>query len=460
MSVFGFGLGFGCQRGTASGGGLSLSAVTLASGELNLTLNKTATVYYLISASATQMTGAAIKAAVIATTPVVYGDFVAVSGVNDEAITLTPLSAGDWYLHVAADDGISIVAAAPFGFTYSPDVTAPTLSGVSVANTTTTATLSWSTNEANGTAYWLVDTNATRTAAQVIAGGTFSGSRAVTVTGAQTDFAATGLTVSTAYYFHLVHQDAAGNNSTVSNTSFNTTAAYSPVAVQFDASETLAQTSVFTATGSKYALFAASFYCVGSIPSSNALILFQTAGGNDRAYLNFASSGRLQFTALDAAGTDIATLLCATSTIAADTWYTVIYALDTTQGSIATRLRGYIRPAGGAWSDLATGAGSHTATLDGIVDTCGRGRVNYLPGSSVYYSDLYARIDATLDISNSTNRDKFLPTVNKGTDGSTPTGSAPQIYLSGAVGSWHTNKGTAGGFSLTGTLSTAPSAPT
>ncbi len=109
--------------------------------------------------------------------------------------------------------------------TAAGDTTPPTLSGVSLTETDTTATLVWSTNEGNGTAYWLVDGNATRTAAQVIAGGTFAGSRTVTATGAQTAFVATSLTAATAYYFHLVHQDAAGNNSTVSSTSFTTDAA-------------------------------------------------------------------------------------------------------------------------------------------------------------------------------------------------------------------------------------------
>jgi hypothetical protein len=104
----------------------------------------------------------------------------------------------------------------------SADVTAPVLSGVSVAKTDTTATLSWSTDEGNGTAYWLVDANATRTAAQVIAAGN---SRAVTTSGAQADFSASGLTASTSYHFHLVHQDAAGNNSAVNSTSFATDAA-------------------------------------------------------------------------------------------------------------------------------------------------------------------------------------------------------------------------------------------
>ncbi|MCE6967566.1 putative Ig domain-containing protein [Cereibacter sphaeroides] len=99
------------------------------------------------------------------------------------------------------------------------DTTAPTLSGISVTPAATEASLAWSTSEGNGTAYWLVDGNASRTAEQVIAAGN---SRSVSASGAQATITATGLTASTGYTFHLVHRDAAGNASTVSSTAFTT----------------------------------------------------------------------------------------------------------------------------------------------------------------------------------------------------------------------------------------------
>jgi Concanavalin A-like lectin/glucanases superfamily len=37
-----------------------------------------------------------------------------------------------------------------------------------------------------------------------------------------------------------------------------------------------------------------------------------------------------------------------------------------------------------------------------------------------------------------------------GDDGSTPTGTSPLVYLSGPIDDWHTNKGTGGGFTITG----------
>jgi hypothetical protein len=105
----------------------------------------------------------------------------------------------------------------------APDVTAPTLTlplGSQLA--TTTANLGVTTNEANGTLYYVVTTSATPpTAAQVKAGqnnsGTaamYAGSQAISSTGAKTA-TATGVTAGSRYAYYM-HEDAAANQSTVS----------------------------------------------------------------------------------------------------------------------------------------------------------------------------------------------------------------------------------------------------
>jgi len=108
-----------------------------------------------------------------------------------------------------------------------PDIVAPTLSSpVDTANGTTAATGSVSTNEGNGTLYWVVSTSGTApSAAQVKAGqmhtgsaAAASGSQAVSGTGVQTlSPAPSGLTASTAYTIHFMHEDAAANQSAVSS---------------------------------------------------------------------------------------------------------------------------------------------------------------------------------------------------------------------------------------------------
>lgn len=48
---------------------------------------------------------------------------------------------------------------------------------------------------------------------------------------------------------------------------------------------------------------------------------------------------------------------------------------------------------------------------------------------------------------------------NLGATGSTPSGTAPLIFLSGETVDWHTNKGTGGGFTENGALTTASTSP-
>lgn len=113
------------------------------------------------------------------------------------------------------------------------DTTAPVLtSPVGTSTGTTTATVGATTDEGNGTLYAVVTSSATQpSVAQIKAGQTnagatapWSGSVAVSSTGAKT-LNATGLTASTSYYAHLVHTDAAGNNSNVVTSAQFTTAA-------------------------------------------------------------------------------------------------------------------------------------------------------------------------------------------------------------------------------------------
>lgn len=101
------------------------------------------------------------------------------------------------------------------------DTTAPTLTSPSATATgATTASGSVTTDEANGTLYWLASGNASEAVATVKAGS----SQAVSASGVQ-NVTVTGLTASTPYYLHFVHTDAAANDSTVATSAQFTTAA-------------------------------------------------------------------------------------------------------------------------------------------------------------------------------------------------------------------------------------------
>ena len=102
------------------------------------------------------------------------------------------------------------------GDTAAPTLTSPTAS----ATGATTASGSVSTNEANGTLYYLASANATESVATVKAGS----SQAVSASGVQ-NVTVTGLTASTSYYLHFVHTDAAANDSAVKTSAQFTTSA-------------------------------------------------------------------------------------------------------------------------------------------------------------------------------------------------------------------------------------------
>jgi hypothetical protein len=102
------------------------------------------------------------------------------------------------------------------------DTTAPTLTSPSATATgATTASGSVTTNEANGTLYYLASANATELAATVKAGS----SQAVTQSATPQSVSIAGLTASTSYYLHFVHSDAADNDSSVATSPQFTTSA-------------------------------------------------------------------------------------------------------------------------------------------------------------------------------------------------------------------------------------------
>lgn len=100
------------------------------------------------------------------------------------------------------------------------DTTPPTLSSPS-ANATgqTTANASVSTDEGNGTLYVLISTASSASAGTIRSTGQSS---TVTATGTQAA-SFSGLTAATTYYVHWVHDDAAGNASSVASSASITT---------------------------------------------------------------------------------------------------------------------------------------------------------------------------------------------------------------------------------------------
>lgn len=263
-----------------------------------------------------------------------------------------------------------------------------------------------------------------------------------------------GLTMGVSANIELQAINSVGDSAASDLKAETPTNTYAIVPAQFDNAEKLEATSGLTLTGSKMAIIAFNLFAPTTWPTSNAFVGVGSGANTDRMRVSGSSSGRMNFFFADSAGTQIASVSTATTTFVADTWYGVVMAIDTTTG--VQRLRVYIRTNGGAWTSVIN---STTMTADAVIGSCTRGIVHDTTGA-LYLADLYVNMGEWLDLSVGSNLDKFLPATNKGATGATPTGAQPELFFSGAIGSWHTNKGAAGSLTLTGTLSTAPSGPT
>jgi hypothetical protein len=102
-----------------------------------------------------------------------------------------------------------------------PDTIPPVISVVFSSPSSTSVSFTWQTDEAGGTAYWIIDQNPTRNLSQMLASSNFF---AVTASGTQSQITQSGLTPGTQYYIHILHRDASNNDSNIFNSGFQTTA--------------------------------------------------------------------------------------------------------------------------------------------------------------------------------------------------------------------------------------------
>jgi len=339
--------------------------------------------------------------------------------------------------------------------TVGADVTAPILSSASgTATGTTTADLSVTTDEGNGTLYTVVTGSATEpTATQIKAGqdhtgsaATFADDQVITTTGAKS-FSATGLTAAATYYAHFMHEDAATNQSTVArSSSFTTDASFTAQSTSFNGTTSQLRSTSLSLSGAQEGTFAIWLYYDGSWTNNHAPYSCKV-GTTLVMSVAAQTSGRLQV--FLSPGT---TWTSATSVFAGDGWYHVLVSYKSGDGGFFKISVNGATPADGP--DI-------TATTLDIGGTITRCSVGSLDGSLFWGGDLayvYHDVDTALDITVQANREKFILAgvpVDLGGDGSTPTGAQPAFYFDG--GATMTNLGSGG--SLTPTDLTAGTTP-
>lgn len=192
-----------------------------------------------------------------------------------------------------------------------------------------------------------------------------------------------------------------------------------------------------------------------------ALSIIRTAGSE--MSVTKGSDNVFRVLVNDAAGAKSFQIPTATAYTAGATWLHLLYSWDTnfSAGNKIAHLyvngvndKGTVTDADTAfdcdytWTDMRIGAAivpSPVQKFDGCM------------------SEFYFAPGQFLDFSDPSNRLKFRKSNGKpqdlGSDGSTPTGTAPKVYLKNAAASFGNNSGTGGNFTITGSLDTASTSP-
>ena len=348
------------------------------------------------------------------------GQAVSATGVQNVSATgLTASTAYFWhYQHqdAAANDS-TVVSSAQFT-TAASDTTAPILtSPVGTQTGQTTATIGATTDEGNGTLYGVVTVSGTPpSAAQVKLGqdntgaaATFAGNVAVSSTGAKT-INATGLTSATAYFAHLMHEDAATNQSNVISSAQFTTASSDTVPPTFSVPPAV---SAITPTGATLSatidetgdIFAVVVPQAATDPTPAEVVAGQASGGGAPA----ASASVTNNTVMSSAVTGLTALTAYKAVFVArdtagnlqTTVTTVNFTTEGTQTSIMKNGAGTLHAneaftyvwfaAAASLSDMATATratGSGTSEADGTASvpqaSPGIVMISFADGS-VYY---------------------------------------------------------------------------
>ena len=229
--------------------------------------------------------------------------------------------------------------------------------------------------------------------------------------------------------------------------------AYSPSATLFESGEYMNDATLTTSgpSGSKKLLISFGFEVVDTWPSTGQLFDMRDSGGNQRVYCNFASSGRLWFLVKNSGGTTISQFITSTSEFSVNTFYQVAFEIDTTTGTE----RGTMIKNGEVVS-LGTGP---SIVADGEIPVITRLYVAGTSGLSedVALAELYINLAESLDLTVEGNREKFYADgnfVDLGSDGSTPTGTAPLMYYKNGFATFNEDEsGNNNDLSVTGTLS-------
>ncbi len=231
---------------------------------------------------------------------------------------------------------------------------------------------------------------------------------------------------------------------------------YVPRAVTFDGTNDTI--NLTTSTGPTNATQWSGSFWINHDGSGGTQVVYdkRQSGADDLRVDIDLISNELRFLAQNSASTTV--LDMRSNTLTSDTWHHVMYSFDLTN---AANRHIYIDNV----SDIQTVTTYNTAeTIDFSAVNEGLGG-DAIGGTAKYtglFSDFWMDFGTYIDLSDAQNRKKFYNAgpVDLGAAGTGPTGTAPDIFLTGDTATWHTNKGNGGGFTENGALTDAPTKPT
>lgn len=175
-----------------------------------------------------------------------------------------------------------------------------------------------------------------------------------------------------------------------------------------------------------------------------------------RALIQRASDDRFRVRWQNAAGSTILEMYTNTTFVTSASWIHLLAAW-----SLGTGVAQFVM--NGA-SNIAAAPTVTNDTIDYTVSDYAVGALT--TGSGPWFgamAEVYFAPGQYLDISSAANVQKFRSSdgkpVDLGTDGSTPTGTAPILYLKSAYTAFNTNSGTGGNLSVTGAFTASATSP-
>jgi hypothetical protein len=432
------------------------------------------TLFFIASTDVTAATKAQVESGQMHTgAAAAFADDQPVTAAGVQPVNFTGLTPGNTlypqYMHKDAAGNQSDVVVVTDGFSTGPLLTLPT----DAATSATTSSASVSTDTDNGTLFAVTTLSPTKpTALQVENGQNHLGavtnnkSQAVTVIGVQNITGGfTGHTELTQGYTYFMHKAASGNRSSVSAADgFTTPAAYVATGVLFDGTnDYMKRGADLTGAGSSKLLTVSFWYKSGSDAASYRGVIIPASTINGSGGVNGGvtktDTHNFRLHWCNSGNTPILDIKSSNNALQiADGWVHCIASVDL---SNTGKRHLYMNDV----SDLTVT--TYTDALMDFASIIADWGVGGAPsGGTKMFGDLaelYFAPGQYIDLSVEANRRKFRSAIGKpadlGSDGSTPTGTAPLIFFKGGATGWATNAGTGGAFTITGTLTDSSTSP-